>query len=114
MKALNFYTSILGFTKISDEPIGGDRWITVGNPKIDLELLLEPNAHPASKTYQEAIYNDGIPATMFYVDDLETEYNSLLKKGVKFKLSPTDMGKVKIAIFDDTCGNYISLCEKLD
>lgn len=51
MKALNFYTSILGFTKISDEPIGEDRWITVGNPKIDLELLLEPNAHPASQTY---------------------------------------------------------------
>ena len=114
MKALNFYTSILGFPKISDEPIGEDRWITVGHPESNLELLLEPNAHPASQTYQEAIYNDGIPATMFYVDDLETEYNSLLKKGVKFKLAPSDMGKVKIAIFDDTCGNYISLCEKTE
>ena len=65
------------------------------------------------KAYKEAIYKDGIPATMFYVDDINTEYKKLLDKGVQFKSKPAEMGSVKIAVFDDTCGNYISLCEKL-
>ena len=50
---------------------------------------------------------------MFYVDDINTEYKKLIDNGVQFKSEPVEMGAVKIALFDDTCGNYISLCEKL-
>ena len=112
-KALDFYTDKIGFHKKEDVPIGEHRWITVCNTGDNFELVLEPDAHSAAKAYKEAIYKDGIPATMFYVDDINTEYKKLLDKGVQFKSKPAEMGSVKIAVFDDTCGNYISLCEKL-
>ena len=111
-KALKFYTEILGFEKKADVPVGEHAWLTVGHKKSEFELLLEPNVHPAAKSFQKAIYKDGIPSTMFYVDDLNEEFERLTSLGVNFKSEPTKMGNVKIAVFDDTCGNLISLCQQ--
>ena len=86
--------------------------MTVGHEKSEFELLLEPNVHPAAKSYQKAIYKDGIPSTMFFVDDLNLEFERLTSLGVNLKSEPTEMGGVKIAVFDDTCGNLISLCQQ--
>ena len=113
-KALEFYTDILGFAKKADEPVGEHRWISVGQADEDFELVLEPDAHLAAKMFKESIYKAGIPATMLFVDDIDNDYNRLKAKGVAFKSTPTAMGKVKAAIFDDTCGNLIMLCQKLD
>ena len=112
-KALEFYTNILGFEKKEDEPVGEHKWISVGQADEDFELVLEPDAHPAAKAFKDAIYKAGIPATMLFVDDIDNEYNRLKAKGVAFKSAPTAMGKVKAAIFDDTCGNLIMLCQNL-
>lgn len=111
-KALKFYTEILGFEKKVDVPVGEHAWLTVGHKKSEFELLLEPNVHPAAKSFQKAIYKDGIPSNMFYVDDLNEEFERLTILGVKFKSEPTKMGNVKIAVFDDTCGNLICLCQQ--
>ena len=113
-KALKFYTEILGFEKKADVPVGEHAWLTVGHKKSEFELLLEPNVHPAAKSFQKAIYKDGIPSNMFYVDDLNEEFERLTILGVKFKSEPTKMGNVKIAVFDDTCGNLICLCQQWD
>jgi catechol 2,3-dioxygenase-like lactoylglutathione lyase family enzyme len=66
-KALKFYTEVLGFVKKTDITAGEYRWLTVVSPEgpADVELLLEPNANPAAKTFQQAIHEAGIPATMF-------------------------------------------------
>ena len=111
-KALKFYTEILGFEKKVDVPVGEHAWLTVGREKSEFELLLEPNVHPAAKSYQKAIYKDGIPSTMFFVDNLNVEFKRLKSLGVNFQSEPTEKGGVKIAVFDDTCGNLISLCEQ--
>ena len=111
-KALKFYTEILGFEKKADVPVGEHAWLTVGHKKSEFELLLEPNVHPSAKSFQKAIYKDGIPSNMFYVDDLNEEFERLTILGVKFKSEPTKMGNVKIAVFDDTCGNLICLCQQ--
>lgn len=113
-KALKFYTGILGFVKKHDEPVGEYRWIALVSPQNQegTELLLEPNNHPASREYQERIYDEGIPATMFGVDDIQKEYQALVDKGVKFSIEPTKAGDVTIAIFDDTCGNLIQIIEQ--
>ena len=111
-KALKFYTEILGFEKKADVPVGEHAWLTVGHKKSEFELLLEPNVHPAAKSFQKAIFKDGIPSNMFYVDDLNEEFERLTILGVKFKSEPTKMGNVKIAVFDDTCGNLICLCQQ--
>ena len=111
-KALKFYTEVLGFEKKIDVQVREHAWLTVGHEKIEFELLLEPSLHPAAKSYQKAIYKDGNPSNMFFVDDLNEEFERLTSLGVNFKSEPTEMGGAKIAVFDDTCGNLISLCQQ--
>lgn len=110
-KALKFYTEALGFVKRTDMPAGQFRWLTVVSPEgpDDIELLLEPNAHPAAKTYQKAIFEDGIPATSFACADVQQEYERMTKLGVVFRTKPTRTGPVTVAVFEDTCGNLIQL-----
>jgi predicted enzyme related to lactoylglutathione lyase len=110
-RALEFYTSVLGFKKSKEIPMGEFKWLTVVSPDghQDVELVLEPNANPIARTFQEGIFNQGIPITAFEVDDIEAEANRLKKKGVQFTMDPTDAGPVKIAIFSDTCGNLIQI-----
>jgi catechol 2,3-dioxygenase-like lactoylglutathione lyase family enzyme len=110
-KALRFYTEVLGFRKGNDFPVGAFRWITVVSPEghPDVELALEPNANPAAKTFQEALFNQGIPLTAFEVDDIEAEYRRLKALGVVFRTEPTKAGQITIAVFSDTCGNLIQI-----
>ncbi len=110
-KAERFYTEVLGFEKKHDVPVGEFRWLTVVSPEgpDDLELVLEPNANPAGRTYQEALLEQGIPATAFEVDDLEAEYRRLCASDVSFTQPPTPAGPMSIAVFADTCGNLIQL-----
>jgi predicted enzyme related to lactoylglutathione lyase len=113
-KALAFYSEKLGFVKKNDVPTGEYRWITLVSPDVQdgTELLLEPNSHPAAKEYQEKLFAEGIPVTMFGVADIHAEYKRLLDKGVKFMMEPTKMGEVTIAVFDDTCGNFIQIIQQ--
>jgi glyoxylase I family protein len=110
-KALEFYTDVLGFVTKHDIPVGEYRWITVVSPegRDDLELALEPNANPAGRTFQEALFEQGIPATAFESTDIEKDFQRLRAKGVVFTKEPTNTGPVTIAIFADTCGNLIQL-----
>ena len=110
-KALRFYTGALGFVKKTDLPLGDARWLTVVSPEgpDDLELLLEPNGHPAAKAYQEAIHAAGIPSTVFFVEDAQREYERLNALGVVFSMAPTTTEWGTMAVFDDTCGNLIQL-----
>lgn len=108
-EALRFYTEVLGFVKRTDEPVGDHRWLTVGAPGQDVELLLEPSVHPAVSPYRKALVADGIPLASFAVEDLEGEYQRLSAAGVAFTQPPTDMGPVSTAVLDDGCGNLIQL-----
>ena len=109
-RALRFYTEVLGFDPRTDEPIGnGDRWLTVGSPGQDVELLLEPSGHPAVGPYREALATDGIPLASFAVEDIHGEHDRLVRAGVTFTQPPTTMGPVTTAVLDDTCGNLIQL-----
>jgi predicted enzyme related to lactoylglutathione lyase len=110
-KALRFYTEVLGFEKKQDFPVGGARWITVTSPEgpNDLELVLEPNGHPAASAYQAALMKDGIPCTAFESTDIEAEVRRLKERGVAFTIEPTNAGKVVIAVFSDTCGNLLQI-----
>lgn len=110
-RALKFYTEVLGFEKAKDLPAGAFRYITLTAPEgvNGMELMLEPNANPVGKTFQEALYNSGIPFTAFFTDNLEKEAEKLKNLGVVFTMPPTKMDWGSMAIFDDTCGNLILL-----
>jgi catechol 2,3-dioxygenase-like lactoylglutathione lyase family enzyme len=110
-KALAFYTDVLGFVKKTDVPAGGARWLTVVSPAAPdgVELLLEPDGHPAVGPFKEALVADGIPFTSFAVEDVQAEFERLSAAGVRFVQEPTDLGPVVTAVFDDTCGNLIQI-----
>jgi catechol 2,3-dioxygenase-like lactoylglutathione lyase family enzyme len=116
--ALKFYTEKLGFLKKLDVPLAeGNRWLTlVSKEEPDgTEILLEPSPdhfEPA-KTYQKALFDAGIPYTQFNSDDVQKDYDRLLDLGVEFSVKPTEMGTVKIAVFNDTCGNHIQIVQML-
>jgi catechol 2,3-dioxygenase-like lactoylglutathione lyase family enzyme len=110
-KALRFYTDVLGFVAKNDVPLGEHRWITVVSPQAPdgVELVLEPDAHPAAKPFKAALVADGIPFTAFAVDDVHAEYERLTGLGVTFTQPPVAMGPVTVAVLDDTCGNLVQL-----
>ena len=112
-KALAFYTEVLGFTKKHEIALGTHSWLTVVSPDDPqgTELLLEPDAHPAARAFKQALVADGIPATSFAVLDLEAEHAKLTGRGVRFTQPPTEMGPVRTAVLDDTCGNLIQLVQ---
>ena len=113
-KALQFYSETLGFVKKHDVPAGEFRWITLVSPddQEGTEIVLEPNNNPIAKDYQNRLFEEGIPVTMFGVEDIHKEYERLLQLGVKFTMKPTKMGDITIAVFDDTCGNLIQIIQQ--
>lgn len=118
-KALKFYTEKLGFLKNKDILLGGgNRWLTLVSAEWQdgPELLLEPapNHFEPCKVFQDALMEAGYPYTQFDVQNVDEEYKRLTKLDVKFSMKPTEMGSVKVAVFNDTCGNNIQLVEELD
>jgi catechol 2,3-dioxygenase-like lactoylglutathione lyase family enzyme len=113
-KALRFYTETLGFQLKHNIPLGDHAWITVVSEEAPegTELVLEPDDHPAVRPFKRALVEDGIPSTSFAVDDVEAEHERLMARGVRFVQSPTDLGPVITAVFDDTCGNLIQIAEE--
>ena len=113
-KALSFYTEKLGFAKKHDVSLGEFKWLTVVSPEQPdgTEVLLEPNNNPVAKTYQKGIFEQGIPATSFGVENIQAEFEKLKELDVRFTMEPTKMDKVTIAVFDDTCGNLIQIMQE--
>ena len=113
-KALRFYTQKLGFIKKEDIPMGEARWLTVVSPQNSdgVELVLEPDQHPAVRPFKQALVADGIPFTSFGVDDIQAEYQRLQSVGVVFTQPPVAYGPVSTAVFDDTCGNLIQIAQR--
>nr|WP_293843176.1 VOC family protein [uncultured Arsenicibacter sp.] len=114
-KALQFYTETLGFIKKTEIPMGEHRWLTVvAREEPDgVELVLEPTAFPPAQTFQQALFDAGIPYTAFEVDNLDEEYERLLAAGVVFSMPPAMMGPTRLAVFNDTCGNNIQIYQML-
>ncbi|HTT83753.1 MAG TPA: VOC family protein [Rhizomicrobium sp.] len=112
-KALNFYTEVMGFTKKTDFSKGPYRWLTVASPdQADgIELQLALNNNPAAKTYQEAMFQQGQPAIMFFTDDIKGEYERITSRGAEFKMPPTDVTGSTIAQLNDTCGNLVQITQ---
>jgi catechol 2,3-dioxygenase-like lactoylglutathione lyase family enzyme len=113
-KALRFYTEVLGFRKKAEIPLGDHRWLTVVSPEDPdgVELVLEPDTHPAVGPFKEALLADGIPFTSFAVSDVHAETERLKRLGVAFTQEPAQMGPVTTAVLDDTCGNLIQIASR--
>jgi predicted enzyme related to lactoylglutathione lyase len=112
-KALRFYTEVLGFVKKADFSQGPFRWLTVASSEDPdgTELQLALNDNPAAKAYQQAMFQQGQPAAMFYTDDLQADHERMKARGAQFTMPPTDVTASKIATLNDTCGNLIQVTQ---
>ena len=112
-KALRFYTEVLGFVKNTDFSQGPYRWLTVASPEDPdgTELQLALNNNVAAKTYQQAIFQQGQSAAMFYTDDVQADYERMKARGAVFTMPPKDVTASKIAMLNDTCGNLIQITQ---
>ena len=112
-KAFRFYTDILGFVKKNDFSQGPYRWLTVASPEDPdgTELQLALNNNPAAKAYQQALFQQNQPATMFFTDDIKGDYERIKARGTQFTMPPTDVTASTIAMLKDTCGNLIQVTE---
>jgi predicted enzyme related to lactoylglutathione lyase len=112
-KALRFYTEVLGFARKADFSNGPYRWLTVASPDDPdgAELQLALNDNPAAKAYQQAIFQQGQPAAMFFTDDVRGDYEQIKARGAEFTMPPTDVTASTIAMLNDTCGNLIQLTQ---
>lgn len=114
-KALAFYTDVLGFLPKQEISAGDAKWLTVVSPEDPdgVQLSLEPNNNPVlnglAQTYQRGLYEQGIAAMAFAVNDIHQEYARLIELGVSFTQEPAEMGAVTTAVFEDTCGNLIQI-----
>ncbi len=112
--ALDFYEKTLGFVKKQDIPMGEFRWLTVVSAEDPdgAELLLEPLGFAPAVSFQKALHEAGIPAAAFAAADVQSEFDRLKEKGVRFTQDPVDVGTTVIAVFDDTCGNLIQIYQE--
>jgi predicted enzyme related to lactoylglutathione lyase len=112
-RALGFYTKVLGFAKKVDVKNGPYRWLTVASPEQPegAQLQLASNDNPAAKTYQQAIFQQGQPAAMFFTDDVKAEYERVKGRGGDFTMPPTEVTGSTIAMVNDTCGNLVQIAQ---
>jgi predicted enzyme related to lactoylglutathione lyase len=112
-KALRFYTDVLGFATKADFSQGPYRWLTVVSPEDadGTELQLALNDNPAAKAYQEAMFQQGQRAVMFYTNDVKADYERIKAAGAEFTQPPTDVQYSTIATLKDTCGNLVQLTQ---
>ncbi len=115
-RALEFYTSILGFKKMADIPFGEYRWLTVTSPDglAGVELVLESMGFEPAREYQKALFEAGIPVTAFISSDIQADYARLKELGVRFRGEPASMGPILAVSFEDTCGNLIQIVEPVE
>ena len=112
-KALQFYTNVLGFSKMADIPMGEFRWLTVTSPEgiPGVELVLEPANFPPAAAYQKALYDAGKPIIALVSNDIRSEYQRLSRGGVVFRGQPQSYGLITSVLFEDTCGNLVNLVQ---
>ena len=112
-KALGFYTEVLGLTKKADFSNGPYRWLTVASPDEPdgTELQLAANDNPAARAYQQAMFQQGQPAVMFFTDDVQADYERMQARGAELTQPPTDVTGSKIAMVKDGCGNLVQVTQ---
>jgi catechol 2,3-dioxygenase-like lactoylglutathione lyase family enzyme len=87
-QSLKFFTEKLGFRVMTDQPFGKQRWIELGIPGADSQIVL------------------------FTPDDVFATAKVLKSKGVEFELEPKKESWGTTSVFKDVDGNQFVLSSK--
>jgi catechol 2,3-dioxygenase-like lactoylglutathione lyase family enzyme len=102
-RALEFYTTKLGFRVLTDAPFNGtQRWIELGIPRAETRVVLfTPEEHKKML--------GGFMNVSFFTDDVEGTTAELKARGVEFVQEPQKADWGTFAIFKDPDGNQFLL-----
>jgi predicted enzyme related to lactoylglutathione lyase len=112
LQAFRFYTEVLGFVERVYMPEALLAIVASPDQPDGTGLLLEPNSNPIAKSYQEGVYQMGMPVIVFGTADIHKEYARLKDLGVVFRKEPTVTDFGIDALFEDTFGNLIQLVQQ--
>jgi catechol 2,3-dioxygenase-like lactoylglutathione lyase family enzyme len=117
-ESLAFYTEKVGLEVRQDATLpelGGFRWLTVGAPGQDLDLVLmaippAPVMDDATADQVRELMGKGFAGTVFLVtDDVQRDYEELKGRGVEFTTPPEEQPYGIDCSFRDPSGNSIRL-----
>lgn len=118
-EAANYYTEVLGFKKLSDDPMNdeGDRWVTVGTGEDGFEIIMQDpkwgvETDPASIEERTAQIGKQ-PGFIFVTQDIHSHIADLKAKNVEFTMEATEMPWGIQATFKDLYGNFHVLHQDL-
>ena len=104
-RALAFYTDVLGFQLITDQPFNDkQRWLELGIPGADTRVVLFQ--------FGDKLQPGGQLNIVFWSDDVEATARELKERGVEFVLDPIHQAYGTTSIFTDVDGNRIVLSSK--
>ncbi len=122
-EALDFYTHKLGLELRQDVTVpelGNFRWLTVGVPGQDVELVLmaipgEPVFDAATQDEVRSLMAKGYCTAYFFtVEDCRQTYEELSARGVEFTEKPEERPYGIDAGFRDPSGNHFRITQTLD
>jgi catechol 2,3-dioxygenase-like lactoylglutathione lyase family enzyme len=114
-EAIDWFTNVLGFVLVEDsyQPELDKRWVLVAPPGADgngASLLLAR----ASTPKQAAFIGNQAGGRVFLflrTDDLRSDHEALVAKGVRFVRPPAEHPYGKVAVFEDLYGNLWDLVQ---
>lgn len=114
--ALAFYRDVLGLEVRSDVPFEDFRWLTVGAPGQDVEIVLAPPEMGPDRdvdTLRSLLAKGQLPGVMFQVDDLDATFERARAAGTEIMQEPTDMFYgVRDCAFRDPSGNHLRISQR--
>jgi catechol 2,3-dioxygenase-like lactoylglutathione lyase family enzyme len=112
-EAIEYYTRVLGFELLEDEPReAGKRWVVVAPaPDRGAKLLL---ARAATDEQRSRVGNQtgGRVFLFLHTDDFDGDYGRYRAAGVEFTESPRHEDYGRVVVFRDRYGNKWDLIER--
>ena len=114
--ALGFYRDALGLEVRNDVSHDGFRWVTVGAPGQDIDIVLfEPHGglSPVEGDALLALVTKGsLQAAIFRADDLDTTFEKVRASGAEVLQEPADQfWGVRDCAFRDPSGNLVRIAQ---
>lgn len=111
-EAIAWFTQVLGFGLIEDEPRGeGKRWVRVAPPGSGETALLLAQAGNDVQRAQIGNQAGGRVGWFLHTDDFARDFAAMTARGVRFMEAPRNEAYGTVAVFVDLCGNRWDLLE---
>jgi predicted enzyme related to lactoylglutathione lyase len=115
-EALTFYRDALGLEVRNDVAAHGFRWVTVGAPGQDLDIVLSQPHGGRSQAEGDALLGlvtqGSLQAAIFKTDDLDTTFEKVRASGAEVLQEPTSQPwGARDCAFRDPSGNLVRMAQ---